>query len=100
MPQMMRRFIPKELYDSYFKFSFVGNPWDKAVSEYHWYLRYGEPLIFNQWLKTLDKRLKQSTNLPMLEIVSMATRIDPLAANKTDPPENKVYRLFSFCFNR
>jgi hypothetical protein len=35
----VRRELPKDVFDSYFKFAFVRNPWDLQVSMYHFILR-------------------------------------------------------------
>jgi len=32
----VRRFLGEEIWNSYFKFAFVRNPYDIAVSRYHW----------------------------------------------------------------
>jgi hypothetical protein len=34
-----REAIEPEIWDNYFKFSFIRNPWDMVVSTYHWWLK-------------------------------------------------------------
>ncbi len=68
LPQMKRLYLKDDVFENYFKFAFVRNPWDKAVSEYHWYLRYSPPITFRDWAKTLSSRLKVSSKLYVLEI--------------------------------
>jgi hypothetical protein len=41
----IRRTIPKDVWDSYFKFCFERNPFDKAVSAYYWSTREPRPEI-------------------------------------------------------
>jgi len=66
--EQIKRVMKKEVFDSCFKFSFVRNPWDKTVSEYHWYLQYGEPLEFKEWIKTLRVRIQSFSNPHLLEV--------------------------------
>ena len=35
----VKDFLGKQVWDSYFKFTFVRNPWDLVVSRYHWNMR-------------------------------------------------------------
>ncbi|MBV8727494.1 MAG: sulfotransferase family 2 domain-containing protein [Candidatus Eremiobacteraeota bacterium] len=38
----LRAMLPQEIWNSYFKFSFCRNPWDRLVSIYHWMRRNSE----------------------------------------------------------
>jgi hypothetical protein len=37
--RIVRRHLPARVYDDFFKFAFVRNPWDRLVSQYHYILR-------------------------------------------------------------
>ena len=45
-------------FQKYFTFAFVRNPFDKVVSEYHWYLKYGPKCTFKEWVMGLPHRIK------------------------------------------
>ena len=68
MAQIGSMYLPEEVVQGYFKFAFIRNPWDKAVSEYHWYLRYGAPVSFLDWVRSLESRVSRRENLHVLEI--------------------------------
>jgi hypothetical protein len=50
--------IPREIWDSYFKFTVERNPWDKALSQYHFvrqrYKKYDENISFEKYLEVAD----------------------------------------------
>jgi chondroitin 4-sulfotransferase 11 len=56
------------VWDQYFKFAVIRNPWSKAVSEYNWYLRYGPIIPFYEWVNSLENRLKINNCVNVLEI--------------------------------
>ena len=52
------QYIEKSVWDAFLKFAVVRNPWSKAVSEYHWYLRFGPLISFSEWVDSLPARLQ------------------------------------------
>lgn len=56
------------LWGAYTKFSVVRNPFSKAVSEYHWYLRYGPYCTFKEWVTSLENRIAINRRINMAEI--------------------------------
>ena len=61
-------YIEKSVWDSFLKFSVVRNPWSKAVSEYHWYLRFGPSISFSEWVDSLPARLHINEMINILEV--------------------------------
>ena len=60
--------IGADIFQNYFKFAFVRNPFDKVVSEYHWYLKYGPKISFKEWVMGLPIRIKLNKSIHILEI--------------------------------
>lgn len=50
--------IPREVWDGYYKFTVERNPWDKALSHYHFvrqrYKKYDENISFEKYLQIAD----------------------------------------------
>ena len=57
-----------KLWHELYKFSVVRNPWSKAVSEYHWYLRYGPHCTFKTWVSSLENRIALNHVINIAEI--------------------------------
>jgi hypothetical protein len=61
---ILRELIDREIWDSYFKFCFERNPWDKALSLYYWRIRNKEPKpSFGEFLKRVDKSHVSNFNI-------------------------------------
>lgn len=56
------------IWDEYTKFSVIRNPFSKAVSEYHWYLRYGPHCTFEEWVMSLENRIAINRAINISEI--------------------------------
>ena len=56
--------LGNEIFNNYFKFTFVRNPFSKCLSEYYWEKNHlGESLDFNDWVKNrLGDLINQSEN--------------------------------------
>lgn len=67
-PQLRKFLADDDMWNQYFKFAIVRNPWSKAVSEYHWYLRYGPNCTFKAWVKTLSTRIRINQFIHLCEV--------------------------------
>ena len=65
--QLRNSYIKNSIWDSYFKFAIIRNPWSKAVSEYNWFLRYGPQIKFKEWCESLEYRIKINSMINILE---------------------------------
>ena len=65
--QLKSTFIKNSIWNSYFKFAIIRNPWSKAVSEYNWFLRYGPLITFKEWCQSLKYRIKINNKINILE---------------------------------
>lgn len=47
----VRARVPQQIWDSYYKFTFDRNPWDKVISFYYWFGRHGQLPEFNTFVQ-------------------------------------------------
>ncbi len=92
----LRRQLPSEVYDRYFKFAFVRNPWDRWVSLYHFMRQYPSNhhhklalgLTFEDFLTTLAWQQKRQQTTFLTDgngklIVDYVGRFETLRADFT-----------------
>lgn len=49
------QYVSKDVFDNYFRFAFIRNPWDRLVSEYFWRPRSPDFKTFLNWVANLDQ---------------------------------------------
>jgi len=54
--KLARRYIGEETWQRYFKFCFVRNPWDRAVSQFYWRRAEGAPHSFAEFIDSSNLR--------------------------------------------
>ena len=105
-PAIISSVIPKEIFDSYFKFTFVRNPLDWFISQYKWRWRYlpgkrlsesiGTPAKFLSVALALPKYYKNSkknffTEKEVLEMHETLRFVRALPMSRTLYQSNYVY---------
>lgn len=58
----VRKYVPRDIWQSYFKFCFERNPFDKAISRYYWSTQEPRPPI-DDYLETLPPFLLSNWNI-------------------------------------
>ena len=66
--KVVRRFIGEETWKNYFKFCFVRNPWDRAVSQYYWRRAEGAPHSFAEFLDSGNLRSLRKKGIDLYTI--------------------------------
>ena len=66
--QKIKDSINNDMWESYFKFAVVRDPWSRAVSEYNWYLQFGPTITFQEWVESLPHRLNINSAIHILEV--------------------------------
>jgi Sulfotransferase family len=87
----VRRWIGKRIWDTYFKFCFERNPWDKAIS------RYSFATTFYKEKISLEEFLQHPDELPKLTNYPMYTIHDHLAVDRVYFYEELPQELEAIC---
>jgi hypothetical protein len=78
--------VPPEVWNSYFKFSISRNPWDRAVSYFHWEKRQ-DPAIKPK------KRFYHHLGIPFNEIAQIRTLFSDFIKKSTWPSNDNFYTI-------
>lgn len=71
-PNLLQKYLGKNIYDTYFKFSFVRNPYDRVKSEFFWRQRIGEintDTDFKKWIFNFYSKIDNDHKLPQYRYI-------------------------------
>ncbi|MBY6159179.1 sulfotransferase family 2 domain-containing protein [Pseudooceanicola nitratireducens] len=74
--ERLKDLTPPAVWSEYFKFSVIRNPFDFAVSNYHWYRKTGRTeqdfrsfLLDNAWAQTVNSRITEIDGEPVVDFM-------------------------------
>ena len=71
-PDLLQKYLDKDIYNTYFKFSFVRNPYDKVKSEFFWRQRIGDintNTDFKKWVFNFYGKIDNDHKLPQYKYI-------------------------------
>lgn len=72
IPNLIEKYLGKDIYNTYFKFSFVRNPYDRVKSEFFWRQRIGDINIdtdFKKWVFNFYSKIDNDHKLPQYKYI-------------------------------